>query len=372
MQILNYIKFISVIVILICSSTAIAIAQQLSPDKEIVDDIEIMETVLDRLLAPEGIQIHFWGSNTRGYYLMNYGVIFNVNYPLMNKEMISINLEKQFELTRKQFLYIDEENNDEDVTRNAAENFEKEIEQLKKSVIRFLGSWTSALTSLNPGEKVTVIVDFNGFAPRFPGAFEASLHQLIASVPVGEIINYRKGKLNDEEFPRRVTFDQVKSIDEDISILSNVIRTSLEHVDSKTAFGISGDVRGIYFKGYGVIFFTDVTMGTNVFTIYSEALSKAKERSIRIKSDSDLTKGRDQSKDKIEQKLIQLISNYGHTVRNLEPEDWFEIALNFIGFPLDDKYSKSIFKVQKKVIDDYNRGKIEFEQFRKIVQITYY
>ena len=137
-----------------------------------------------------------------------------------------------------------------------------------------------------------------------------------------------------------------------------------------------GNVKGIHFKGYGVIFFTDISYGANLYTrawsIYTDAAKKAKGRSLTIKNFSDEEKDMSQNIEKVEQRLINLISNYGHNLRNLQPDEWVEIAINFKGLPVKDKYSRSLLKVRKKVIDDYNRDAIKFDDFKKQVNIIYY
>lgn len=342
-------------------------AQQKLPDQELLNSIEIMETVLDKLITPDRGYIHYFGShNTKGFYLMNYGVIFNVSHSLFNRAIISFDISKRLKIKENNFYFADEED------KEVNEDIDKEIEKLKKSIIKFLSSWTSPLTELKPDEKVTVIINFNGFFPRFSDAYEFSIHQLIATASIREILNYRKGTISRQDFIERISFDEVKSIDEDISILSNVIETSLQHADKKVTLGLSGDVKGIYFKGYGAIFFTDLTLGTNAITIYTDALRKAKGRSITLESFSDKSAQHEKSVEKIEQKLIQLISNYGNNLGALQPDEWVEIAINFKGMPVKDNYSKSILKVQKKIIDDYNKDKIKFNQFKKMVKIVYY
>ena len=350
----------------------LARAQQNLPNQELLNNIEIMESVLDRIIAPERGQIHFFSSNTKGYYLMNYGVIFNVGYSLFSRGIISIDLDKRLRVEENKIIIVGSE--DEEDT----EDFDREMEKLKKSIVRFLGEWTSALSDLNPDEKVTVIVDFNGFFPTFQSLYAFSTSQLIASVPIKDVANYRRGRITKKEFINKITFDEVKSVDEDISILSNVIQTSLKYGDQKTKLGVSGDVKGIHFKGYGVIFFTDVSFGIGAnnykraLTIYSDALKKDKGRSITVESFSNESEKTEKDVKKLEQKLIHLISNYGHNLRRLQPNEWVEIAINFKGMPVKDKYSKSILKVQKRIIDDYNRERIKFEQFKKMVRIVYY
>lgn len=346
-------------------------AQQSVPNQKLLNDIEIMETILDKLISPEKDHLQFFGAtNTKGYYLANYGVIFNLNYSLINQRIISFGIEKKFR--ENNLIYIDTDEEHKETTNE----FEKELDQLKKSITRFLGTWTSALTELKPDEKIAVIVDFNGFFSNFASEYDVNLRQLVASVPVSDIKDYRKDKISEKEFARRLTFDEIKSGDEDISILANIIETSLAHENKKAELGLSGSVKGIYFKGYGVIFFTDISYGANLYTrawsFYSEAAKKAKGRSLTYKSLYDEKKDSSKDIEKVEQKLINLISNYGHNLRSLQPDEWVEIAINFKGIPVKDKYSRSIIKVRKKIIDEYNRDNIKFDDFKKRVNIIYY
>lgn len=348
-------------------------AQQNLPDQELLDDIKILEAVLDKIIAPESEHIHFFSSNTKGYYLVNYGVIFNAGYSLFNRGIISLDFDKRIKLNEKNFVILEAENEEEET-----KEFDKELEKLKKSIARFLSEWTAALSDLNPDEKVAVIVNFNGFLPTLKNFYDHSAHQLIASVAIKDISNFRRGEIPQKEFYNRIAFDEVKSIDEDISILSNIIQTSLQHTDKKTKLGMAGDVKGIYFKGYGAIFFADISFGpgadtySRAFTIYSDALKKGRERAITVESFSDDLERKEKDIEKIEQKLIELISNYGTNLRTLQPEEWVEIAVNFKGIPVKENYSKSILKVQKKTIDDYSRDRIKFDQFKKQVNIIYY
>lgn len=342
-------------------------AQEDIPKQELLSDIKIMETVLDQMISPEQEQIHFWGANAKGYYLKNYGLIFNVNCSF-NRGMMAINLEKRLKIKENNFVIVGKEEGKE-----LNQDSQKEREQLKKSLVKFLGSWTSALSDLSPDEKVTVIVDFNGFIPGFTNDFDFSIHQLIASVAIRDITNYRRGITGDDDFIKKISFDEVKTADEDISILSNVIQTSLEHPDRSFAYGLAGDVKGIYFKGYGVIFFTNVTFGSKEFTIYSNMFDKAKqEYALTVKDQAERSEQGEKNVRKLEQKLIQLVSNYGHTLRTLQPNEWLEIAVNFKGIPVRDKYSKTILKVQKKIIDDFSRDRIKYDQFKNMVRVIYY
>ena len=338
------------------------------PGQELTADIEIMEIVLDKMISPDRGKLPFWGANTRGYYLADYGVIFDVSYSFLNRNIISYGVNQRIRI-KDNLIVVDEQQEEKQVS----DEIEKDIEQLKKSLVKFLSSWTTALADLKPDEKVAVIVNFNGFMPSIASAMDFSTRQLIASVPIREIANIRKGRISLSEFEKRVHFDEEMSQDEDISIFSKVIQTSLEHTDQKMDFGVSGNVKGIYFNGYGVIFFTDLSFGSSLFTIYSDAFRKGRDHSFSIATQApDQEATYTKRLEKVEQKLIQVMSSYGHNLKSLQPDEWVEIAINYKSIPIKDNYSKSILRVQKKFIDDYNRDRLKFDQFKKMVKVTHY
>ncbi|MDZ7263992.1 MAG: hypothetical protein ONB16_05365 [candidate division KSB1 bacterium] len=345
------------------------IAQTPSVDKELLANISIMETVLDRLLFPERNQFPLRDASARGYYLMNYGVIFNVrSSPFTNRIVVHNNLRKFYESHEDNMVYIETKDDE----KGKATDFAQEIVKLKKSIARFMGSWTAAVIALPPQEKVTVIVDFENHMLPLAGRGEESIKQLIASVSIADIIDYRRGRLTDDEFIKRISFQEQRSMDEDVAILSNVIRTSLEQPADQFPWGISGEVRGIYFKGYGAVFFADVIPGRSSAFAYKEFLDRVKDRSLTVRGSELASKVDEFKKEKIEQKLIQLMSNYGFNLRNLATDEWLEVAINYKGNPIDGQYSRIIFKVQKRTIDDFQREKIKFDQFKKLVQVVYY
>ena len=345
--------------------------QQNLPKQELLNNIEILESVLDRIIVPEKGPVHVFGSATKGYYLMNYGVIFHVSSPFFSPGIILSNVGINLKVKRDNYIFVSEEE-DEKETGDAKED----IEKLKQSIARFLSDWTSSLSDLKSEEKVTVIVDFNGFQSSFRTGLQPSIHQIKASVLFKEILNYRKGNLSKEAFKNKINYEELRSVDEDILILSNVIQTSLRYPDKGSLLDVSGDVNGFYFNGYGIIFFTDVSIGRSgyaeAFSIYTDALKKGKGRTITLKNIDEKIENSEKDIQKIEQKLIRLISDYGNNAKNVRPNEWFEIAVTFKGIPVNEKYSKGVFKVQKKTIDDYTQQKIEFDDFKKMVRITYY
>jgi len=363
---ITFVVIISTVLYFRCQTYA-----QVKQRRELANDIRIMETVLDQIVAPERGRMRIFNSNTRGYYLKNYGIIFSVDLSLYNRGIFSINVKRRGRnADENQFVVFDEK---EETVR---ENFTREVVKLKKSLAKFLSEWTSAITTLNPDEKVTIIANLNDFPATLRSIYGNSIHQLIASVSVRDIRNYRKGKISRDGFDRKIIFDEVTSVDEDISILENVIQTSLRHSARKTGLGLAGDVRGVYFKGYGVVFFTDISVGSDnyvrMLSFLSERLKEEGKRSVAMKKLSEKSRSTGEEVKKIETKLIDLVANYGHNLKTLQPNEWVEIAINFKGVPIDGEYSKSILKVRKRMIDNYMKEKIKFEQFKKAVNVIYY
>ncbi len=363
------ISFALIAILVIFSWAGETNAQENRLTAELLNDIEIMETVLDKLIKPNSHHI-FWGSSdSKGFYLLDYGIIFNVHYSLPNDEIVEVKLDKLLRAGRANTYIVKEE----EKQKNEA-NLKKEIEQLKKLLSRFLGAYASSIRNLKTGENITVIIDFNGFISGFRRSFECTPRQLIATVKIADLKNYRRGKISDSIFNKRIKFSKIDSVDEDISIFGNVIKTSLEHPGGSGAFGLSGDVKGVHLKGYGVLFITEVNwriggmrqffLGDNNKGSFSFSITGSDQDKSIKEMEKDLKK--------LERKLIRSVSNYGHTLRGLQPNEWVELAVNFKGAVGKDRYSKSIIKVKKKTIDDFHRDKINFSQFKNLVQIVYY
>lgn len=345
-------------------------AQKKRPSSELLNDIEIMETVLDKLIKPNSSPDFFmWGRNSRGFYLLDYGVIFNINYSLLGEGLIEFQFDDLIKARNDETYFIKKDSEEKiDV------NKEKEMEQLKNSLTRFLGLYASTIRDLQADENVSVIVDFNGFIGNFGKSHSGTPKQLIASIKMAELQNFRQGKTTEAVFQNKIQYANINTFDEDISILGNVIKTSLEHADKMKSFGLASDIKGVHFKGYGVLFITNIDWGLGEMhpLIFRDRNQGKIAVSISSDEQNKSAKNRENDLKNFEQKLMRSISNYGHTLRSMQPDEWVELAVSFKGAPVMEKYSKSIIKVKKKSIDDFYRDRINFDQFQKLVQIFYY
>ena len=80
-------------------------------------------------------------------------------------------------------------------------------------------------------------------------------------------------------------------------------------------------------------------------------------------------------KEKIESlqnKIVTLVSRYGHTLRWLNNDESLEIALNINTHDLDEDFSKVILKIRKKYIDNLNQQKINLDEFKRRIRVVRY
>jgi len=349
-------------------------AQNLKISPELLTDIEIMETVLDKLLySKTAAPLFLYHQNAKGFYLMDYGVVFNVTYSHSFGEPVAtqILIEKLRQSTKgNQVIFEEMEKVGKKVDQKSSDD--NTIDELKKKITHFLSAYTSSLRNLKKDDRVSVVVDFNGsslgqlkFRSKFPS-------QLIATVENSDLLKKRRGQLSDKSFSDKIKFRQMAAPEEDISILGNVIKTSLEHPNMSKKFSLIGDVKGIRFEGHGVVFITNINWGVgDYYRFFVGEQTLRGQLSFKTKEGDD-PKASEQDVKNFERKIISAISNYGHTLKNLRPDDWIELAVNYKSAIPGKPYSKSIIKVQKKNIDDYYRDKTNFEQFEKHVQIFYY
>ncbi len=363
----KFFKLIWICWLLLSSSL---IAQPKRPGQNLLNDIEIMETVLTKMLNPGHASSFFSEENSRGFYLADYGIIFNVPYSFSDNELVTVNLNQLLRRYQMETVVIGEES--ETATKI---NITERLAELKKSITRFMGVYASSIRELSPNEKISVIVDFNGAAQRFiePETKRAIPRQLICTVRMDDLSNYRQGKISDSVLESKLEFKEENSIAEDISIFGNVIKTSLQQSRELGNFNLFDDVKGFHFQDHGVLFVTVVNWN---FAGFQEFYLDGKDNtsiaySITNRNNQKSREELDNRLKKLERQLIRSISNYGHTL-DLKPEDWIEVAVKFNGALQDNDFSKSVIKVQKKIIDDFRREKINFDQFQNMVQVIHY
>ncbi|MFQ5770343.1 MAG: hypothetical protein ACE5HX_07395, partial [bacterium] len=174
----SFLRSFSILLILMIlfAATTISIAQTSSKInwQRMQRDLDIMESILDRLLSPSSPYLGFWNKKTRGIYFEGYGVVFQVNANGNQMFYISVGkLDNAYINAREEYeKYIElnskHKKDEPTVVKIINEPEEKEarlsmserIKELKDSFTEFLGEYADAIGQLQKTDRVTILVNF--------------------------------------------------------------------------------------------------------------------------------------------------------------------------------------------------------------------
>jgi len=361
--------------------------------RKLQHDIEIMETILNKMFLTTEHCLPFYHKGANGFYLDGHGILFEVPYSAdrlwdntwfrtdhEDDILIDFNHNKKHrETIRNQNRAIrirDTNDEDNDV---AKQRINEEIENIKNKLTRFLGDYASAISGLKSEQSITVVMDFNGSLFWTGLLPQDQIRKLMAKAQIKDIANYRKGLTSLEEFKKKIVFNtkvQTTSImDEDIDILADVIESSLGNNLKQDKYVLANGVKGLYVNGYGAIFILSTNMGPNFFQIITKKSNDEQDHNYTFQSvwsGDENAMNVDEKINLLQDKVINLMSRFGHTMRHLDNNEWLEIALNINAQHVEKDFSKVIMKIKKSDIDRFNRQQINQNDFKKIVRVIKY
>ncbi|MBD3288334.1 hypothetical protein GF337_05980 [candidate division KSB1 bacterium] len=352
------------------------------PGNNIQDDIEIMETILDKLFDKHEGSFRLISGGTSGFYLDGYGILFKVPYSQSDR-LYYVTPDKQARKMFDDWIISGQgqviSKRDQDADEKPAE-FEKEMKEeitrVKDISARFLGDYVSALTYLEPSYWITVIVDFNDSPRAFSGFTpEKALRQVIGKVQKKNIADYHKGKIDFDKLKDRIQFvskyENDSEMDGDIDIFSDIMNSYIEKGNEKNELHVIDAVKGFYLDGYGAIFIMKVNLQPNFINIITSG-SRNNQFSVQAYSSFGDTIDFDEKLDILRDRITSLYARFGHTLRKLQPKEWLEVAVSLNTIHPDNDYSKVIYKIQKKDIDRLSSQKIGINEFKRLVNIARY
>ncbi|MCH8019232.1 hypothetical protein IH785_05165 [candidate division KSB1 bacterium] len=377
-------------------------------------DLEIMQGVLDNLLAPSKPMLAFSNGGARGLYFDGYGVVFQIDLggaPLM--DVVRLRMGNEFELAKElseqakarafegkpvSVAPISDEGpvivdaitgavlTKEDLTTG------KRIELLEERAIEFLRDYADAIGQIKPTDRITILANFEHnygvFAVHLRGAenVEKSPSGLNITAKKSDIVDFRKGKIDEKTFRNRVTFHKrldSKQKNRNIDIMANILNTALNR-KHRGEFRMDSKNRGIYLDGLGALFFIrGYLLGERDVITYEYYLGKyLKEQeemqASRVKTTIQSKSPEERIKESIKgfkDELVELVGDYGHTLRTLKPTEYVVVNINF-----KDNWrahfletpQQVILKVRKQDLDRYDRGELTLAALRKKVEIQEY
>lgn len=365
------------VIILVVFNISIMLHAQ-EKHENIQNDIEIMETILDKLFDRHENTFRFISSGTSGFYLDGYGILFKVPY-LMNQKSFYVNSEARSREFFDDLIYSRKSTQNKRDERNGTE-FEKamgeEISRVKDISVRFLGDYVSAMNYLEPNYWITVIVDFNGLPPGFTSfSSEKPIRQVIGKVQRKNIIDYHKGKIDFEKLKKRIQFvsiyDNDTEMDGDVEIFADIMNSYVEKGKKENELHVIDAVKGFYLDGYGAIFFMNVNLQPNYINIITSGDHNS-QFSVQAYSSFGDTINVDEKLSILQNRIISLFVRFGHTLKKLQPRDWLEVAVNLNIIRTNNGFSKVIYRIQKQDIDQLNSQKIRMDEFKKRLHIAQY
>ena len=379
-------------------------------------DLEIMQGVLDHLLAPSKPMLAFSNGGARGLYFDGYGVVFQIDLGgarLM--DVVRLRMGNEFALAKELSEQAkasarawegkpisvppvpDEGPVIVDAITGAVLTKEalttgKRIELLEERAMEFLRDYADAIGQIKPTDRITILANFEHnygvFAVHLRSAknVEKSPSGLNITAKKSDIVDFRKGKIDEKTFRNRVTFHKrldSKQKNRNIDIMANILNTALNR-KHRGEFRMDSKNRGIYLDGLGALFFIrGYLLGERDVITYKYYLGKyLKEQeelqASRVKTTIQSKSPEERIKESIKgfkDELVELVGDYGHTLRTLKPTEYVVVNINFRDnwrAHFLESPQQVILKVRKQDLDRYDRGELTLAALRKKVEIQEY
>ncbi|MCH6559268.1 hypothetical protein IH799_02810, partial [candidate division KSB1 bacterium] len=246
-------------------------------------DLEIMQGILDNLLAPSKPMLAFSNGGARGLYFDGYGVVFQIDLGgarlmdvvrlrIGNEFALAKDLADQARAFEGKPVSVPPVSDEGPVIVDATTGLVltkgdltagKRIELLEERTIEFLRDYADAIGQIKPTDRITILANFEHtysvFAVHLRGAenVEKSPSGLNITAKKSDIVDFRKGKIDEKTFRNRVTFHKrldSKQKNRNIDIMANILNTALNR-KHRGEFRMDSKNRGIYLDGLGALFF---------------------------------------------------------------------------------------------------------------------
>lgn len=420
-----YGSFLAAVVLLTASVPAPAQARQDSGiDNDLMKrDLEIMESVLDRLLAPasEGA-IRFSGSSASALYLPGFGVL--------------IESSPGFRVVGATFQFRQHGDSlhgtaviERDSRREAEAAFfpgtaasaratppDVDADDVLDKITGFLKNYAGLINQMKPTDRVAVIYNNRGqiFLPGLRNRDEAEsrLQSMSVVATFSDLDAYRRGNLNDEAFGRRLVVRKVMSDEDprtDLEIFGRILETGLK-TDDRESISLRGNVSHFYVDGAGAVFNMQAGMSARgVFSVANmeNLAAQLQEQGRRIEQQAEQLRqqareievmARNFPADSInfgrqlnlvnarlealypdpeklqeefelfERNLKSYMIDYGRTLSTLKTGESMYVSVSISGLRRSSMPGRVIYKIDKDAIERFDRRNISREQAINLIE----
>ncbi|MBN2105218.1 hypothetical protein JW835_14360 [bacterium] len=381
-------QLIIIVYLLVAFSPAVLHGQSAQIDTfRLKRDMKIMESVLDKLLDQDNINMRFTG-NSRGIYIPDYGMVFYMEKPQPYHPVMLPTLDKNIgqmmangnkfnKKVEKQQNWLFSDSNLAEFQKKT-ETLEKEsIEAIKSGITEFFSHYAPSISMLKDNDRIAVLVHLNGWwsLTQENSFITAWIRQKHAEA-------LRQSHGNNHHLQSNIHFDinaGDASIAKDIDIMTEIfdqaMATSKEPHYSSTS--------GLYLNGLGALLFMDIQPGFrfgNLDTSFSIVIHNRGD----ALSGYSLTANAQGSAEETDTRLLlqnmsdelfDLMASYGHTLQ-VKPEEQFIVEVTvgprILFFGQDSGNPSSIrMQLTKRDLDAYNQGKISLNSLKNKLVLQY-
>jgi hypothetical protein len=412
-----YGMFLAVVVVITASVPAPAEARQdAGIDKDLMKrDLEIMESVLDRLLAPasEGT-IRFSGSSASALYLPGFGVLIE-SAPGFRVQGVNFQFLQSGDSLHGNAVIERDRRREAGATSGAAASaratpHDVDADDLLDKITGFLKNYAGLINQLKPTDRVAVIYNNRGqiFLPGLRNRDEAEsrLQSMSVVATFSDLDSYRRGNLNDQAFGRRLVVRKVMSDDDprtDLEIFGRILETGLK-TDDRESISLRGNVSHFYVDGAGAVFNLQAGMSARgVFSVANmeNLAAQLQEQGRRIEQQAEQLRqqareievmARNFPADSInfgrqlnlvnarlealypdpeklqeefelfERNLKSYMIDYGRTLSTLKTGESMYVSVSISGLRRSSLPGRMIYKIDKDAIERFDRRNISREQ----------
>lgn len=345
-------------------------------------DVEIMEMVLDRLMNRQAGRFMRLGTvSARGSYVPNFGVLFQIpnNTPFFTVYEYSQSHPRSSKTIGEKRVSGKGANATESGRMVVREGAAAELDE---ELLEFFSRYADAIGQLSDDDRIAVYSEggsefsvFFELSGEEPSQITSESNNFFAWTRKGDLAALRAGKLSESEFRDRLRFVRPQEHDSDIEIMSGIW--------DKITAARNGTAHGLYLEDYGAIFFTEADLvrdsgyplwkerkrvaETAPEPVRAEAYRQIEEALREARSvDAAREKSWQEEYKKFKTKIAETFADYGHTLRNVKPDDWIVVTTDFHYAPVSQPQSL-VGQIKKQQIDLYSSGKISREQLLKSV-----
>ncbi len=386
-------------------------------------DLDIMEGILQNLHAQTTsklVGVHR-EPQVRGLYFENYGVIFLI------EERGPAGYSPPGLGFPEQLTKVFEMHTEGDVATKFKEKVQKRRTDIQNRLGEFLGTYADAIRQLKDADRISILVFFQRLSPygfdleravvgepewlwpsqsvprhRSPASqgvlepdnrdsiairgkrsqdsdtflYTVTSEQVYSEVTAKkrDIVAYRREQIDEAEFRTRIAFRDHQpeaSMMKKIGVMATILDKALKQTEH--TMRRSDATLGIYQKGLGALFFVNAKGGYRSTAIYVKEKKDPKTVTYQVRP-AKAVKRKNKSQDRFKEELIEVVGDYGYTLRTLKPEEYIVVEARFppgLGRRSSDTRGL-VLTVQKKNVDAYSRGDLDLAAFRQKVEILEY